>query len=138
MKFSINDFFSKCDQIFRKLRIWSHLLKKCLMKSFIFCAVWTLTSVRSFSSFYPIWDFYFSAEVPKQKKNQNLGFSMALFATDKLLVCAPRWKETFPSFPDIIWYRGRCSLLDSQFSVQYSFAPCERGTKPVHMQKTST
>ena len=28
MKFSIMDFFSKCDQIRRKLRIWSHLQKK--------------------------------------------------------------------------------------------------------------
>ena len=26
MKFSIMDFFSKCDQIRRKLRIWSHLV----------------------------------------------------------------------------------------------------------------
>ena len=39
MKFSIKDFFSKCDQIRRKLRIWSHLLKISLMESFIFCAV---------------------------------------------------------------------------------------------------
>ena len=39
MKFSIKDFFSKCDQIRRKLRIWSHLLKKSLMKNFIFCVV---------------------------------------------------------------------------------------------------
>ena len=39
MKFSIKDFFSKCDQIRRKLRIWSHLLKKSLMQNFIFCAV---------------------------------------------------------------------------------------------------
>ena len=37
MKFSIKDFFSKCDQIRRKLRIWSHLLKKSLMENFIFC-----------------------------------------------------------------------------------------------------
>ena len=36
MKFSIKDFFSKCDQIRRKLRIWSHLLRKSLMKNFIF------------------------------------------------------------------------------------------------------
>ena len=28
MKFSIKKFFSKYDQICRKLRIWSHLLKK--------------------------------------------------------------------------------------------------------------
>ena len=36
MKFSIEDFFSKCDQIRRKLRIWSHLLKKPLIENFIF------------------------------------------------------------------------------------------------------
>ena len=30
MKFSIKDFFSKCDQIRSFLRIWSHLLKKIL------------------------------------------------------------------------------------------------------------
>ena len=39
MKFSIKDFFSKCDQIRSKLQIWSHLLKKSLMENFIFCAV---------------------------------------------------------------------------------------------------
>ena len=40
MKFYTKDFFSKCDQICRKLWIWklSHLLRKCLMKN---CsAVW--------------------------------------------------------------------------------------------------
>ena len=37
--FSINDFFSKSDQIPRNLRIWSHLLKKSLMENFIFCAL---------------------------------------------------------------------------------------------------
>ena len=39
MKFSIKDFFSKCDQISSFLQIWSNLLKKCLMKNLIFCAV---------------------------------------------------------------------------------------------------
>ena len=39
MKFSIKDFFSKCDQIRWKLRIWSHLLKKALIENFIFCVV---------------------------------------------------------------------------------------------------
>ena len=39
MKFSIQDFFSKYDQIRKKLRIWLHLLKKSLMKNSIFCAV---------------------------------------------------------------------------------------------------
>ena len=37
-KFSIEDFFSKRDQIHRKLRIWSHLLKTFLMENSIFCA----------------------------------------------------------------------------------------------------
>ena len=39
MKFSIKDFFSKCGQIRRKLRIGSHLLKKNLLENPIFCAV---------------------------------------------------------------------------------------------------
>ena len=39
VKFSMKNCFSKCDQIPRKLRIWSHLLKKSLMENFIFYAV---------------------------------------------------------------------------------------------------
>ena len=39
MKFSIKDFFSKCDQIGCLQRICSHLMKKSLMENFIFCAV---------------------------------------------------------------------------------------------------
>ena len=37
---AFNDFLSKCDQIRRNLRIWSYLLKKSLMKNFIFCTVY--------------------------------------------------------------------------------------------------
>ena len=40
LKFSIKVFFSKCDQIHRKLRIWSHLLKKSLLEKFIFCVAY--------------------------------------------------------------------------------------------------
>ena len=39
MKFSIKDFFSKCDQICSFLWISSYLLKKSLMENFVFCAV---------------------------------------------------------------------------------------------------
>ena len=35
MKFSVKDFFSKCEQILRKQKIRSHLLKKSLTESFI-------------------------------------------------------------------------------------------------------
>ena len=36
LKFSIKGFFSKCDQIRRKQRVWSHLLKKSLTLSWRF------------------------------------------------------------------------------------------------------
>ena len=52
MKFSIKDFFSKCDQVRRKLQIWSHLLEKSLMENFIFCAVPTTLSFFNFLSFF--------------------------------------------------------------------------------------
>ena len=39
MNFCIKDFIRKCDQIRRKLRIWSHLQEKSLMENFIFCVV---------------------------------------------------------------------------------------------------
>ena len=39
MKFSIKNFFSKWDQIRRKLRISSYLRKKSLKENFIFCVV---------------------------------------------------------------------------------------------------
>ena len=41
-KFSIKHFFSKCDQIHRKLRICSHLLEKSLIENLGFCVVLTL------------------------------------------------------------------------------------------------
>ena len=39
MKFSIEDLFSKCTQIRRKLRICSHLLKKSFNGKLHFCAM---------------------------------------------------------------------------------------------------
>ena len=45
LKFSIKDFFSKCDQIHSFLRVWSHLMKKSLMENFIFCTVKTLINL---------------------------------------------------------------------------------------------
>ena len=39
MMFCIKSFFSKYHQICKKLRIWSHLLKKLLMENFIFWVV---------------------------------------------------------------------------------------------------
>ena len=44
IKFSMKDFFSKYDQIRRKMRIWSHLLKKSLMENFTFSALYKTNS----------------------------------------------------------------------------------------------
>ena len=41
MKFSIKDFFSKCDQIRSFPGFWLHSSKKSLTENFIFCAVLT-------------------------------------------------------------------------------------------------
>ena len=42
MKFFLKDFFSKCDQIRKKLLIWPHLLKKYSVENLIFLQ-WNIT-----------------------------------------------------------------------------------------------
>ena len=54
VKFSITDFFSKCDQIRKKLRIWSHLLKK----SVILCS-------ECYYVLSTLWSFLLIWEIPK-------------------------------------------------------------------------
>ena len=49
MKFSMRDLFSKCNQIRRKLRIWSNLLKKSFMENFIVFAVVVTELIWSFA-----------------------------------------------------------------------------------------
>ena len=46
-KFFIKDFFSKCDQCRRKLRILSHLLKKSLMENFIFVQCFNVMPLKN-------------------------------------------------------------------------------------------
>ena len=53
MKFSSKDFFSKCDQIRRKLR---DLVKNSLMENFIFCAVFVTVVLQNVSWLYPYTD----------------------------------------------------------------------------------
>ena len=49
MKFFIKDFFGKCDQIRRKLRIWSHIPKKSLMETLFFVRdTSTLSQISNF------------------------------------------------------------------------------------------
>ena len=53
MKFSIKDFFSKCDQIRSFQPIWAYLLKKSLMENFIFYAVWGKQDINLFKNSRP-------------------------------------------------------------------------------------
>ena len=76
MKFSIKDFFSKCDQIRRKLRIWSHLLKKCLMENFIFCAV-----VLTMYIFLNLYSFYILHGCSVSRNNPYINFGAILCFT---------------------------------------------------------
>ena len=71
IKFSIEDFFSKCDQISSFLWIWTHLLKKPSMESFNFCAVTKVLFAYNCSLFVFFFIvFFFSAtmDAPIYKK----------------------------------------------------------------------
>ena len=61
IKFSIKNLFSKCNQIRSFLGIWSHLLKKSLMESFVFCVMWYF--------------WYAVAQYPVLTKIQNIDYS---------------------------------------------------------------
>ena len=85
MKFSIKDFFSKCDQIRSFLRIWSHLLKKFWMESFIF-----LCSDKAVSN--TMWD-----EILHKSKD----------------VFSPLWKVQSEVLPRLIWTKSQIAKLMS-------------------------
>ena len=72
MKFSIKDFFSKHNQIRRKLWIWSHLLKNSLMENFYFCAV----EPESVFLTIDIADLYFL----KRKPEETFSFLFTFYA----------------------------------------------------------
>ena len=94
MKFSIKNFFSKCDQVRRKLRIWSHLLKKSLMDNFIFCAVYlhsnnNLKTIQQQQFHFRIYCFYYYY--------QNITSILYIFSLLRLPCYSPP-EGLFPSF----------------------------------------
>ena len=78
-KVSIKDFFSKCNQIRRKLWIWSHLLKKCLMEKFIFCAAALKVQITPIKTMY-----YVLITVCFHKEQYFLGASSQPRQTSKI------------------------------------------------------
>ena len=83
MKFSIKDFFSKCAQIRKKLRVWSHLLRKSLMENFIFCAV--------------LGELWYGITVQKMK------FSIKDFFNKCDQRCLKRWSHLLKTLFSVQW-----------------------------------
>ena len=116
MKFSLKDFFSKCDQIRREL-------KKSLMENFIFCAV-----------------YLFWKTTVKKKLETNVEPNLSKLCVQwKFLKCCITCKftkhETLPravlSFPIMHQEILRCEHFLSFFNIVYEkvkenvFAPAE-------------
>ena len=125
MKFSIKDFFSKCDQIRRKPWIWSHLLKKSLMENVIFravnssCVIW-------------IWIGYIITEhhgnYMLRVNNRNTKTSCE--TCSKLTIKTPEWSQwrrwgvfivNFEHIPQLVsvflcykFWAGKCRLETSR------------------------
>ena len=108
-KFSFKDFFSKCDQIRRKLRIWSHLLRKSLMENFIFDAV-TFTVDSRYLEYSTSWNYRYLEEIPC-----SLGH-LALFSVK---IISLSWTSIFPTsrfLEPSLGSPDRVSLVISNFS----------------------
>ena len=69
LKFSIKNFFSKCDQIHSFMRIWSHLLKKFLMENFIFCALYCTRNRAITNAYQPSYCVFLSQNISKLMVN---------------------------------------------------------------------
>ena len=80
MRFSIKDFFSKCDQIRSFLRIWSHLLKKSLLENLIFYVKGPATLLKK-----RLWHRYFPLNFAKFLRTRFLTEDLCATAS----VCSP-------------------------------------------------
>ena len=109
MKFSIKDFFSKCDHILRKLRICSLLLRQSLTENFIFCAVYSRKNrdlFRTVPNIEYARFFFFNKHI----KNQGLGSDM-IKATQNI-----GWKYAYMN--GMIWNSNQKTNLFYQISFQ--------------------
>ena len=96
MKFSIRNFFCKCNQICRFQRIWSHLLKKSFTENFIFCIVKCS------------WDFHMTLGISSE---YTVNFLISLSAYCKNVVHA----QTLRISPYSVWMRENTDQKNSVF-----------------------
>ena len=115
MRFFIKDFFSKCDQILRKLRIWLHLLKKSLMETSFVCVCVCAVCVMMVICKIATTDLKFTGKIsqPSRKLSKNI-FNSCHRSISSWLISSPRSRfsssdrksnflENFP-FPSISFY----------------------------------
>ena len=91
MQFSIKNFFSKCDQIRRKLRIWSHSLKKSLMQNFIFGALLLPYGIGLSEDYLKTSDFILLCATNANERN---GGRQYVLPTDSLIYLESNWRKT--------------------------------------------
>ena len=80
MKFSIKNFFSKCDQICGNLRIWLHFLKKSLMENFIFCSVIRTHRLSNIPQQPYNWLFEYTLLKPESKEQYCLMLALTFYS----------------------------------------------------------
>ena len=110
MKFSIEDFFSKCDQIRSKLRIWLHLLKKSFMETSFFVQRGLLIWLQEIFEW--IWN-----RLSLSKILQNVEkFYDQYISTDGLTM----------GYTDYTWYNPLFTMHKKGFSIKDFFSKCEQ------------
>ena len=113
MMLFIKYFFSKCDQIHRKRRIWTHLLKKSLMENIIFCAVKSACTMSSYfiKGLWNVSPFKISILIEKKKSK-----------IEKLIdICDTRIKSfnVYPRQLLWLWVPKTLSHLKVKFSRKF-------------------
>ena len=103
MKFPITDFFSKCDQICRKLRTWSHLLKKSVMvkTSFFLWNHKSNTSVVVFLMFSRV--FFIETQTHLLSRMKILGITLLYLRCREAVVKPLRLSTVAVNGKEILW-----------------------------------
>ena len=121
MKFSINDFFSKCDQIRSILHIWSHLmLKISLWKTSFFGQCWRLLCTSTHFDLHEIYNT-FNSNLSLETRGVFRYISKAFKrARLKVLLHKIKCRDIDGNFStpleSFLSYRNHCIFLNGQAS----------------------
>ena len=116
MKFFIKGFFSKCDQIRRKLRIWSYFLKKFLMETLFFVQVyWFFLELERDCSIRTFWKSFMG--VKALHKYFQWVFSFLSYEINSIGYIDRDVKEHLKDFQEIY---ARVTFLSTNFFIKRS------------------